>query len=212
MPLTSGLARAIKNSRKRRGPQGIPPQVQYLVVGGGAGGGAAERGGGGGGAGEGGGNADGSSLPTRAPAHVGGDGLSISWLPPSYGTTEPSPGRWFAGGGGAGVADPSQPASSELAYLGGCGGGGTGSVSAPGSPGFSGTPKVSAIAATINTGSGGGGAARYDSGSSGGSGICAIRYPDSYEDASSITGSGYEFIQTGGYKIYVFTSAGSIVF
>ena len=35
----------------------------------------------------------------------GGVGAAIPWMPSDYGTTGPSPGRWFAGGGGGGLGN-----------------------------------------------------------------------------------------------------------
>jgi hypothetical protein len=48
-------------------------------------------------------------------------------------------------------------------------------------------------------------------GGSGGSGVVIIRYPNTYPDAASTTGSP-TFTNTGGYKIYKFTGSGSITF
>ena len=96
------------------------------------------RGGGGGGAGG------------AGSAQNGGVGSSVTWVPASYGTPGPAPGRYFAGGGGALTPGPSIPTGT-----GGSGGGGN-----EGSPG------------TVNTGGGGGG-----NNTSGGSGIVIIRYP-----------------------------------
>jgi hypothetical protein len=69
---------------------------------------------------------------------------------PSYGTSGPAPGRYFAGGGGGG---------GNPGGAGGAGGGGSGGPSFSGNPG------------TINTGGGGSGDNK-----SGGSGIVVIRY------------------------------------
>ena len=63
---------------------------------------------------------------------------------------------------------------------------------------------------STNTGGGGGGA--WGSvGGNGGSGIVVIRYPNTFDDAASTTGSP-TFTNTGGYKIYKFTASGSITF
>ena len=104
------------------------------------------------------------SNPSDSPPRSGGPGgvgAAIPWMPSDYGTTGPSPGRWFAGGGGGGCwgTNPGQ---------GGAGGGGNG-----GNP-----SSVNANAGTINTGGGAGGVSYppWGSAASGGSGIVAIRY------------------------------------
>jgi hypothetical protein len=69
---------------------------------------------------------------------------------------------------------------------------------------------------TVNTGGGGGGGlgsgafVKYN-GSAGGSGIVIIRYSAGYKAATSTTGSPTITI-TGGYRIYKWTSSGSITF
>jgi hypothetical protein len=106
------------------------------------------QGGGGGGAG------------ANAPGASGGNGVAIPWMPASYGTSGPTPGRWFAGGGGGG----------RFGAPGGAGGGGAGNNGGPGGPG-PGTPGV------VNTGGGGGGSGDLGGGGgAGGSGIVAVRY------------------------------------
>lgn len=62
------------------------------------------------------------------------------------------------------------------------------------------------FAAPANRGGGGSGAS-----GPGGSGVVIIRYPDTYPDAASTTGSP-TYSNTGGYKIYNFTGNGSITF
>jgi hypothetical protein len=71
-------------------------------------------------------------------------------------------------------------------------------------------------AGTVNTGGGGGSTTTATStgngfGGAGGSGVVIIRYPNTYADAASTTGSP-TFTNTGGYKIYKFTGSGSITF
>lgn len=123
--------------------------------------------------GGGGGGPQGTPGENASPAYVsgpGGNGSGVTWpqLPPSYGTTNPtpSPGRWFAGGGGGGGTDQ----YGVTAGSGGIGGGGNG------------TSSTGAIAGTVNTGGGGGGGGNYSNpgintpGANGGSGIVMVRY------------------------------------
>jgi hypothetical protein len=84
------------------------------------------------------------------------------------------------------------------AGIGGVGGGGNGAYIDTGM-----------TAGTVNTGGGGGGASA--AGSSGGSGIAVIRYADTYAAATSTTGSPTITV-AGGYRVYNWTSSGSITF
>jgi len=65
----------------------------------------------------------------------------------------------------------------------------------------------------LNSGGGGGGSKfeTTSSGGNGGSGVVIIRYPNTFADAVSTTGSP-TFTNTGGNKIYKFTGSGSITF
>ena len=118
----------------------------------------------------GGGGAGGTGTSGEPPAlnpqsaGPGGIGLPISWIPPSYGTPGPNPGRYFSGGGGGG-------SWGNPAGLGGSGGGGVGG--SPTSPG-----SITGTSGTINTGGGGGGSGYppWGEAGTGGSGIIAIRY------------------------------------
>lgn len=147
-------------------PDGISPTVQgnpgggaYNYIGGNG------TSAGGGGAGGAGGNGTPPANGTPRVAGLGGEGLAIPWMPPSYGTSGPTPGRWFAGGGG-GAGWSNEGAD------GGSGGGGSGGYN----PGV--TPTSSGQAGTVNTGGGGGATSYppYGTGGTGGSGIVAIRY------------------------------------
>ena len=111
-------------------------------------------GGGGGGAG-----AAGTPAPSGRNGGVGSN--AFSYVPPSYGTPGPNPGRYFAGGGGGGGYSAAPSAS------GGAGGGGTGG----GAP--------AATDGTALTGGGGGGGPDQPplGGGNGGSGIVIIAYP-----------------------------------
>ena len=126
----------------------------------------------------------------------GGDGLQSSIT----GTAV-----YYAGGGGQGGATN----NSFPAGAGGAGGGGAGGAAGPsGSNGQNGG---------VNTGGGGGGM-NGSSGSntsrsagSGGSGIVVLRYADTLAAASATTGSPTITV-AGGYRVYKFTSSGSITF
>jgi hypothetical protein len=67
-------------------------------------------------------------------------------------------------------------------------------------------------AGSTNTGGGGGGCGYAGggiakAGGAGGSGIVIIRYPNTWNDLTSIgVGLTYSFSNTGGYKIYTFTA------
>lgn len=102
-------------------------------------------------------------------------------------------GTYYIAGGGAGGRCPGL---GTLNASGGLGGGGN-SLNATSANGIT------------NTGGGGGGGGGV--GGSGGSGIVIIRYSDSYATAASTTGNPVYTI-TNGYKIYTFTSSGSITF
>jgi hypothetical protein len=90
----------------------------------------------------------------------------------------------------------------DLEGAGGSGGGGKGFLS-----------NVSpAVAGTANTGGGGGGggyASGDTVGAAGGSGVVVLRYPDSYPAANATTGSPTITV-SGGYRIYTWTSSGTI--
>lgn len=126
------------------------------------------------------------SDPTSAPTSTikGGEGLAVPWAPPSYGTSGPAPGRWFAGGGGGG----GHPVGQAYIMSGGSGGGGAGGMyngyptSASGS-GAAINAADSGANAIVNTGGGGGGVGSAGASTGlgrsgqGGSGIVLIRYP-----------------------------------
>ena len=123
------------------------------------------------------------------------------------------------GNGGAGLY--SSITGSSVAYAGG-GGGGTWIGYVPGPPYYShaGDGGVGGggngayvdsgmTAGTVNTGGGGGGASA--AGASGGSGVVIIRYADTYAAATSTTGSPTITV-AGGYRVYQWTSSGTITF
>ena len=87
--------------------------------------------------------------------------------------------------------------------LGGNGGGGRGSNGGG-----------AGVAGTANTGGGGGGsngAGASGAGGNGGSGVVIIRYADTFAAATGTTGSP-TITTAGGYRVYQWTSSGSITF
>ena len=134
-------------------------------------------------AGSGGGGGGAGAAGANGAANTGGAG-GIGIQSSISGTN-----TYYAGGGGAG--------GSSTPGTGGNGGGGAGVATGTGNSG------------TVNTGGGGGGAG--GTGGNGGSGVVFVRYPDSYSQASSTTGSPTITV-TGGYVIYKFTGSGSITF
>jgi len=111
------------------------------------------------------------------------------------GLSTTSNGVYFAGGGGGSCF------GSALVGRGGAGGGAAGSAgsNAMGSSGVK------------NTGGGGGGTGNGGVSGAGGSGVVIIRYPDSYGLAVATTGSP-TVTTAGGYRVYKFTSSGTITF
>jgi hypothetical protein len=65
-------------------------------------------------------------------------------------------------------------------------------------------------AGTANTGGGGGGG-YVGAAAAGGSGIVIIRYADTYQAATSTTGSPTITV-AGGYRVYKWTASGTITF
>ena len=198
-----------------------------IVSAGGGHGGSGSRAAGSGGSGGGGGWGAGSTFPanlipggTASPSGQGNAGGTGG----TYGGVFPS-----GGGGGAGApgqsaitnttsgngGDGLQSSISGTAtyYAGGGAGannngaGGTGGLGGGGNGGGDGTGQ----AGTQNTGGGGGGGNFSTSGYIGGSGIVIIRYPDVYAAATTTTGSPTVTVE-GGYRIYKWTSSGSITF
>jgi hypothetical protein len=105
--------------------------------------------------------------------------------------------------GGSGLASTLSITGTSVTYAGGGAGYNTGSGGSGGGGGV-------ATSGTANLG-GGGGADNGTTVGLGGSGVVVIRYPNTYPDPISLTGSPIAN-NTGGYKIYKFNSSGTITF
>ena len=186
---------------------------------GGGGGGCGRNSGGNRGAdgGSGGGEGGGAGLGVGKGVYPGSSYISATRQGYDGGTS-------YGGGGGAGGIGTngiggiggqglqSSITGSSLWYAAGGSSTSTVSTNSIGGAGDSGSYTGSTDGVT-NTGSGGGAAwsASLKAGKSGGSGVVIIRYPDTYPLASSTTGSPTVTNPTG-YRVYKFTSSGSITF
>lgn len=167
-----------------------------------------------------GGSGGGASYSITAGTGVAGQGYAGSSQSGNY---------YGGGGGGAGGAGTGSnggpgiewPASSGN-YYGGGGGAGGGYITAgsggSGGGGDGGAGAKSSLQDGIaNTGGGGGGAHTSSStgssqqgGGNGGSGVVIIRYPSTYLDAASTTGT-VEYTNANGYKTYKFTDGSASI-
>ena len=120
-----------------------------------------------GGSGGGGAGGAGGSNTSNSSSGAGGVGVAAfsgdTDFPPSYGTPGPSPGRWFAGGGGGAGGTPT-PGGGPHNAPGGAGGGGNGSN----------TDAAGEGNATANTGGGGGSSNIQGGGGAGGGGAGGV--------------------------------------
>ena len=169
-------------------------------------------GGGGGGAGAVGGN---GNVPYSDGGYGGAGGAGLQYS--ISGTAI----YYAGGGGGAGGADTVY--GSEIGGSGGAGGGGGGglyknsnytSLAGAGgiNGGFAGISSTGAGGAGgANTGGGGGGSGGATNSGAGGSGIVVLRYSSSYSLPSSTTGNP-SVVVAGGYRIYTWTTSGTITF
>jgi hypothetical protein len=185
-----------------------------------------------------GGSGGGGGYGTTAPNDLGAAGNTPSTSPSqgNNGGDASSTGKYCGGGGGAsavgvagddggskagngGAGSASSISGSSVTYAGGGGGGMDHNVSASKGVGGAGgggdggvTGGAAGTSGTANTGGGGGGAASNNgNGGSGGSGIVIIRYADTFDAATSTTGSPTITV-AGGYRVYQWTGNGSITF
>jgi len=127
------------------------------------------------------GNSGAAGSPSTYGSGGGGGAGTIAVTPPTSGS--------IGSNGGAGIA--SAISGTVTVYAGGGGGGGN-AVGGSGGAGGGGAGAGGAVigtAATANTGGGGGGGGFFTDGGAGGSGIVIIRYPDTFNAATSTTGS-----------------------
>jgi hypothetical protein len=142
----------------------------------------------------------GTAVYFYAPGGTGGYTLSAAATATTTGVALTSSGQYFAGGGG-GVTNNT---SATVFFPGGAGGGGGGGNNATA------TTKLIGQSGAPNTGGGAGGS-RDANGGTGGSGVVVIRYADSFPLAASTTGSP-TVTTAGGYRVYKYTSSGTITF
>ena len=146
-----------------------------------------------------------------AGGHPGGSYLDrtnarADYLGSLFGTTQ-----WYGRGGrglpGSAIGYPA------LEFAGGGGGGGAANVQPGNAGGGAGSVTGDGNDATANSGSGGGGTAATSGhfrGGNGGSGVCIIRYPTSYNAATGIGTVATD--PQPGYHVYRWNAPGSITF
>jgi hypothetical protein len=224
-----GTKTVFSNPNNAVGGNGVDSSINALVIAKGGGGGGSYQIGNNGGSGGGGGysassggtstQASSGTKPAGATAYGnnGGTGATISQGGAGGGgasTAGGSPNSVNGATGGSGFTTSISGTSTEYAGGGGGGcsysGGGNGG-SGLGGGGNGGTSTTNATDGAVNTGGGGGSAPNTRVGGAGGSGIVVIRYADTYQAAASTTGSPTITV-AGGYRVYKFTTSGSITF
>ena len=116
------------------------------------------------------------------------------------------------GTGGAGGSYTAGYVGGAGAYSGGGGGGGGGTGwGINGGAGGAGGQRTWTSTSWNNIGTTWGNGAAMGTGNVGTQGIVAIQYPDTYPAATSTTGSP-SIVVTGGYRVYTWTSSGSVTF
>jgi hypothetical protein len=215
--VTVGAGGAAQTSGSGNGTSGSDSVFSTITsVGGGYGGGTSSGAVAGGGGGSGGGaGGSGSASGGAATSGQGSAGRTkITGLGGAGGGGAGATGEAAFGDGGTysgGVGLASSITGTSVFYAGGGGGSYNTSVGGNGGGGNGANDSIPATSGTANTGGGGGGGSNPQVAGTGGSGVVIIRYPDSYSAASATTGSPTITV-TGGYRIYKFTSSGSITF
>jgi hypothetical protein len=130
------------------------------------------------------------------PGSTGSYTISSAATATTTGLSTTSNGVYFAGGGGGSCFSSGNPG------IGGAGGGAAGLPNA--GSGY-------APSGVRSTGGGGGGTRNGIIAGAGGSGVVIIRYSDAYGFAAVTTGSP-TVTTAGGYRVYKFTSSGTITF
>lgn len=200
LTVTVGAGSSYISNYQNALPNGSNSVFSSITASGGGGGGMQSRAGANGGSGGGGGgNASAGGTGIAGQGFAGGTGNA-------YPADNPSGDGRAGGGGGAGgvgVANAGGPGAVStltgvsLTYA----KGGDGALYAGGA----------GASAQPNTGNGGNGAGGTNTGGNGGSGVVIIRYPDTYNAPSAVTGNpAVKYVN--GYRVYTWTNNGSITF
>jgi hypothetical protein len=211
--VTVGAGGAAQASSSGFGTVGSDSVFSTITSAGGGYGAGSSGGGVAGGAGGSGGGAGGTGVASggaATPSGQGNAGGSTSGNGGAGGGGASAAGATKTDGGNGGAGSTSSISGSSIVYAGG-GGGSPDGAGGSGGGGAGGNDSAAATSGTANTGGGGGGGSSPQAAGTGGSGIVIIRYADSYIAATSTTGSPTITV-AGGYRIYKWTSSGSITF